>query len=81
MRQFSQAEQAVQQVKLHYVSLIANAEKTGENNKWNKAAMQMDMGKAVKAAGLTRKEYNQIAHAMANSQTLRERIDKLSANQ
>jgi hypothetical protein len=77
LARFAKADQAVQQVRLRYLDVLAKDEKEGRDMKWSKAAMQIDMGKAIKATGLTLDTYNQIAHAMATDSHLRRRIDQL----
>lgn len=77
LKRFAQADKSVQAVRIRYLGVLAQDEKEGRDPKWTQAAMQIDMGKAIKAAGLSLDDYNRMAHAMAEDETLRHQIEKL----
>ncbi len=81
LRQYQQADAALQTVRQRYLPVLAKAEKNGNNDHWAKAAMQIDMAKAIRAAGLALDEYNRIAHAVATQHALRQRLTELSTTQ
>ena len=77
LARFAKADKSVQAVRVRYLDVLAEDEKEGRDLKWTQAAMQIDMGKAITAAGLSFDDYNRIAHAMAADEALRHQIEKM----